>query len=49
MKPVEEPRFGDEHGEYPAGNWNRNPHESKHAPNTDDEGTLIYAKVGHLA
>ncbi len=36
-------------GEYPAGSWIRNPHKSKHAPYTDDEGALIYVKVGHLA
>ena len=40
--------FFDEHGEYPAGSWIRNPHKSKHAPYTDDAGALIYVKVGHL-
>ncbi len=33
----------------PAGSLTRNPHNSKHAPYTDDEGALIYVKVGHLA
>jgi len=41
--------FRNEHGEYPAGSLIRNPHNSKHAPYTDDEGALIYVKVGHLA
>ena len=45
---VLEGRFFDEHGEYPAGTWIRSPHQSKHAPYTVDEGTLIYVKVGHL-
>lgn len=41
-------KFVDEHGEYPAGSWIRSPHRSGHAPYTDDEGALIYVKVGHL-
>ena len=41
--------FCDEHGEYPAGSWIRNPHKSNHAPYTDDEGALISVKVSHLA
>ncbi|MEE9596290.1 MAG: cupin domain-containing protein [Acidiferrobacterales bacterium] len=45
---VIEGAFRDEHGEYPAGSWIRNPHKSKHAPYTDDEGALIYVKVGYL-
>ena len=40
--------FFDEHGQYPAGSWIRNPHKSKHAPYTDDAAALIYVKVGHL-
>jgi len=40
--------FYDEHGEYPAGTWIRNPHQSEHSPYTRDEGALIYVKVGHL-
>jgi anti-sigma factor ChrR (cupin superfamily) len=40
--------FHDEHGEYPAGSWIRNPDQSRHTPYTRDEGALIYVKVGHL-
>jgi len=40
--------FCDEHGEYPAGSWLRNPHKSKHTPFTREQGALIYVKVGHL-
>ena len=40
--------FRDEHGEYPAGTWLRNPRWSRHAPFTGPEGALIYVKVGHL-
>ena len=46
---VIEDAFRDEHDEYPTGSWIRNPHKSHHAPYTDDEGALIYVKVGHLA
>lgn len=45
---VIEGTFFDEHGEYPAGSWIRNPNQSKHAPYTDASGALIYVKVGHL-
>lgn len=38
----------DEHGEYPAGSWIRSPHQSSHKPYTEEEGALIYVKVGHL-
>lgn len=38
--------FRDEHGEYPAGTWLRNPRGSRHAPFTGAEGALIYVKVG---
>lgn len=38
--------FRDEHGEYPAGTWLRNPRGSRHAPFTAAEGALIYVKVG---
>lgn len=41
-------RFCDEYGEYPAGSWIRSPHQSKHTPFTEEEGALIYVKVGHL-
>ena len=44
---VIEGTFQDEHGDYPAGNWIRSPHMSKHAP-WSDEGCLIYVKTGHL-
>jgi len=40
--------FHDEHGAYPAGSWLRSPHLSRHAPFTEEEGALIYVKVGHL-
>lgn len=40
--------FRDEHGEYPAGSWLRNPRWSQHQPFTGAEGALIYVKVGHL-
>tara|TARA_R110001606_G_scaffold361754_7_gene515323 strand:+ start:238729 stop:239397 length:669 start_codon:yes stop_codon:yes gene_type:complete len=39
--------FFDEHGEYPAGSWIRNPHLSQHYPYVKEE-TLILVKVGHL-
>jgi anti-sigma factor ChrR (cupin superfamily) len=45
---VLEGRFRDEHGEYPAGSWLRNPRWSRHTPFTGPEGALIYVKVGHL-
>ncbi len=40
--------FRDEHGEYPAGTWLRNPRWSRHTPMTGAEGALILVKVGHL-
>ncbi len=40
--------YYDEHGEYPAGTWVRNPHQSTHAPYTRAEGALLYARTGHL-
>ncbi|ARU89265.1 cupin domain-containing protein [Pseudomonas sp. M30-35] len=39
--------FQDEFGDYPAGTWLRNPHNSQHRPFSTD-GCLIYVKVGHL-
>jgi anti-sigma factor ChrR (cupin superfamily) len=45
---VLEGMFRDEHGEYPAGSWLRNPRWSRHTPFTGPEGALIYVKVGHL-
>ena len=44
---VLEGTFQDEHGNYPAGSWLRNPHMSEHTP-FSDEGCLIYVKTGHL-
>ncbi|MEQ3702796.1 cupin domain-containing protein [Thalassolituus sp.] len=38
----------DEHGRYPKGTWLRSPHMSQHTPFTEEEGALIYVKVGHL-
>lgn len=40
--------FQDEHGDYPAGSWLRNPHLSEHTPFSTD-GCTIYVKTGHLA
>ena len=45
---VLEGMFRDEHGEYPAGCWLRNPRWSNHTPFTGPEGALIYVKVGRL-
>ena len=39
--------FSDEHGDYPAGTWLRNPHLSQHEP-FSESGCLILVKVGHL-
>ncbi|MCH7981991.1 MAG: cupin domain-containing protein [Proteobacteria bacterium] len=46
---VIEGTFFDEYGEYPAGTWIRNPHQSTHEPFTRADGALIYVKVGHLS
>lgn len=40
--------YQDEHGDYPAGSWIRNPHGSEHTP-FSGQGCLIYVKTGHLA
>lgn len=40
--------FSDELGAYPAGTWVRSPRHSRHTPFVEDEGALIYVKVGHL-
>jgi len=37
----------DEYGEYPAGTWMRNPHNSEHYPYVEQE-TIIWIKTGHL-
>ncbi len=37
----------DEHGDYPAGTWIRNPHMSEHFPFVEEE-TVIWVKTGHL-
>ena len=39
--------FIDEHGQYPARTWLRNPHMSQHFPYVEEE-TIILVKVGHL-
>jgi len=39
--------FIDEHGQYPARTWLRNPHLSQHFPYVEEE-TIILVKVGHL-
>ncbi len=46
---VLEGTFRDEHGAYPTGTWLRSPHLSKHTPYVQEDGCLIYVKVGHLA
>jgi anti-sigma factor ChrR (cupin superfamily) len=38
----------DEHGEYAAGTWLRNPRSSRHTPRTAAEGALVYVKLGQL-
>jgi len=40
--------FQDEHGDYPAGTWLRNPHLSVHTP-FSETGALIWVKTGHLS
>ena len=40
--------FSDEHGDYPAGTWIRNPPGSTHSP-FSEEGCVIFVKTGHLA
>ena len=40
--------FCDEHGDYPAGTWVRNPDQSSHKAFTRDEGALLFLKAGHL-
>ena len=40
--------YFDEHGEYRAGSWVRNPDGSTHAPFTRAQGALLYVKTGHL-
>lgn len=37
----------DEYGEYPAGTWLRNPHNSEHSPYVEQD-TIIWIKTGHL-
>jgi len=39
--------FQDDHGNYPAGTWLRNPHLSNHSPFSEN-GCVIFVKVGHL-
>ena len=46
---VLEGTFYDEHGCYPKGSWIRSPHLSRHQPYTQEDGALIYVKVGHLS
>lgn len=46
---VLEGTFFDEHGSYPKGSWIRSPHLSEHTPFTQDEGTTILVKTGHLS
>lgn len=39
--------FGDEHGDYPAGSYLRNPPGSRHAPRCD-EGCVIFVKLNQF-
>ena len=39
--------FADEHGQYPAGTWLKNPPGSQHAPSSPD-GCLLFVKLCHL-
>lgn len=39
--------FQDDAGDYPAGTWIRNPHQSSHNP-FSTEGCLLLVKLGHL-
>jgi anti-sigma factor ChrR (cupin superfamily) len=44
---VLEGTFADEHGQYPAGTYLRNPPGSRHHPYSPD-GCVIFVKLGHL-
>ncbi len=37
----------DEYGEYPAGTWLRNPHNSEHSRYVEED-TVIWSKTGHM-
>ena len=39
--------FSDEHGDYPAGTWLRQPDGSRHSPYSEI-GCVLYVKRGHL-
>jgi anti-sigma factor ChrR (cupin superfamily) len=41
--------ISDEHGDYSAGAWLRNPRCSSHTPYTGAQGALIYVKAGAIA
>ena len=41
--------FGDEHGNYPAGTYMRNPIGTKHQPVIGAEGATIFVKLHQLA
>ena len=40
--------FSDEHGEYPAGTWLRNPDQSSHIAVAGNAGAIVLIKTGHL-
>ena len=40
--------FADEHGEYPAGSYIRNPIGSSHTPKVGSEGALIFVKLQQI-
>jgi hypothetical protein len=46
---VLEGTFKDQHGEFPAGTYVRNPISSKHAPWVDDDGCTIMVKLLQMA
>lgn len=37
----------DEYGNYPAGSWIRNPHNSEHCPYVEQD-TVVWTKTGHM-
>lgn len=46
---VHQGTFKDQHGEFPAGTYVRNPIGSKHSPWVDDDGCTIFVKLLQMA
>ncbi|WP_370977916.1 cupin domain-containing protein [Agaribacterium sp. ZY112] len=46
---VLEGAFADEHGEYPAGSYVRNPIGTKHSPKVGENGAIIFVKLQQFA